>query len=43
MRRGYPMHATRGWTKRHHVGWGERAGWKVSEPEAFDPNVGEED
>jgi len=45
MRRGYPVHATRGWTKRHHSGgvWGERAGWKVSEPEAFDPNVGEED
>jgi beta-lactamase superfamily II metal-dependent hydrolase len=43
MRRGYPVHATRGWTKRHHIGWGERSGWKVSEPEAFDPNVGEED
>jgi beta-lactamase superfamily II metal-dependent hydrolase len=39
MRRGYPVHATRGWTKRHHTGWGERPGWTVSEPEAFDPNV----
>jgi beta-lactamase superfamily II metal-dependent hydrolase len=39
LRRGYPVHATRGWTKRHHTGWGERAGWKVSEPEGFDPDV----
>lgn len=43
LRRGYPVHATRGWTKRHANGWGARPGWKVSEPEAFDPNVYEED
>lgn len=38
-RRGYPVHATRGWTKRHHVGWGARPDWIVSEPESFDPDV----
>lgn len=39
MRRGYPVHATRGWTKRHHRGWGERDGWVASQPEPFSPDV----
>jgi hypothetical protein len=43
IRRGYTVHATRGCTTRHHVGWGERPSWVPSQPEAFDPNVGEED
>ena len=43
IRRGYTVHATRGCTTSHHVGWGQRPGWVPSQPEAFDPNVGEED
>lgn len=39
MRRGYPVHATRGWTKRYHRGWGERDGWVSSTPEPFSPDV----
>jgi hypothetical protein len=39
MRHGYPVHATRGWTKRHHRCWGEHDGWVISQPEAFSPDV----
>lgn len=39
IRRGYTVHATRGFSMRHHSGWSERAGWVPSTPEAFDPDV----
>lgn len=43
IRRGYPVWATRGCSLRHSYGWPERPGWSTCSPEAFDPNVGEED
>lgn len=40
MRRGYPVHATRGWTKRHTFGaWPQDGSWSASEAEAFSYNV----
>ncbi len=39
MRRGYPLHATRGDNKRHNFGWGAREGWVASSPEPFSPDV----
>jgi hypothetical protein len=43
IRRGYEVHATRGCSLRHQHGWGERSGYIASTPEAFDPNVSDEE
>lgn len=41
LRRGYPVHATRGSSKTHFHGRELRNGWVVSQPEAFSPKVEE--
>ena len=39
IRRGYPVHATRGMIKYHYNGWPLRQGWTKSQPEPFAHNV----
>jgi hypothetical protein len=39
IRRGYPVHATRGTAKCARLGWPMRAGWETSTPEPFASSV----